>query len=321
MSNFNLIRAKNVKNNEFYTSLVDVERELSHYEQHFKDKVVFCNCNDLTWSAFWKYFHLNFTKLGLKKLVSTCYKEDKPAYKMEYSGGIDINVEIGIKTMLTCNGDFRNVECIEILKESDIVVTNPPFSLFREFVAQLIEHRKKFLIIGNKNAINCNEIFHHLKNQHFWFGFEIPSQFNTLEGTTKRLQGLCRWFTNLDIDKKCQTLKLQKRYSSENYPKYENFNAIEVSRVADIPYDYDGIMGVPITFLDKYNPDQFEILGRSGDINWAINECQFFTPPNKEKQIYYKQQNCNWRIQNSYIIKDGTIKCIYYRIFIRKIKS
>lgn len=260
-ANANLHKAKDAKNDEFYTQLTDVSKEMMHYKGHFKDKIVFCNCDDPTWSAFWKYFHLNFAELGLKKLVSTHYDREKATYKMEYTGGDDNDIEVGVKTPLEGNGDFRNQECLDLLDECDIVVTNPPFSLFREYVAVLMEHNKKFLIIGNKNAITYKEFFPLLKDDKVWIGYESPSEFDTPNGFSKKVQGLCRWFTNLDIKKRHEKLILWKQYNESEYPKYDNYDAINVDKVSEIPCNYDGVMGVPITFLDKYNPEQFGIIG------------------------------------------------------------
>ena len=296
--NSNLHSAKNAKNDEFYTQLTDVSEELRHYKKHFKGKTVFCNCDDPTWSAFWKYFHLNFEVLGLKKLISTHYDKDKPTYKMVYEGGDDNNIEVGEKTPLQGNGDFRNQECIELLNESDIVVTNPPFSLFREYVAQLMEYGKKFIIIGNKNSVTYKEFFPLLKDNKVWLGYNSPAEFNTPEGVTKKINGLSRWFTNLDIKKRHEKIVLWKTYTPEEYPKYDNYDVINVNKVAEIPIDYDGVMGVPITFLDKYNPDEFEIVGwsRHNDLNMDGG--------------YWKKGTCN----------DALIggKLVYRRILIRK---
>lgn len=269
--NDNLHKAKDAKNDEFYTRIEDVAEELRHYKKHFAGKVVFCNCDDPTWSAFWRYFHLNFSELGLKKLIATHYDRTEPTYKMEYEGGDDNDVEVGVKTPLEGNGDFRGRECLDLLDECDIVVTNPPFSLFREYVSTLIQHGKKFLIIGNKNAITYKELFPLLKENKVWIGYSSPSEFDTPNGMTKKINGLTRWFTNLDIQKRHEKLILWQRYydddgnplpdAEERYPHYDNYDAINVDRVADIPVDYKGVMGVPITFLDKYNPDEFKILG------------------------------------------------------------
>lgn len=260
-TNANLNKAKNAKNDEFYTQLTDVSKELMHYKHHFKNKIVLCNCDDPTWSAFWKYFHLNFSVLGLKKLISSHYDKNNPTYKMEYTGGDDNDIEVGVKTPLEGNGDFRNQECLDLLDEADIVVTNPPFSLFREYVAVLMKHKKKFLVIGNINAVAYKEFFPLLKNDDVWIGCSRPSEFIMPNGQTKKLKGIMRWFTNLDIQKSHEKLILRKKYTPEEYPKYDNYDAINVNKVSDIPVDYDGVMGVPITFMDKYNPDQFEIIG------------------------------------------------------------
>lgn len=262
-ANINLHKAKDAKNDEFYTQLTDVSKELMHYKQHFKDKIVLCNCDDPTWSAFWKYFHLNFAELGLKKLISTHYDREEATYKMEYTGGDDNDIEAGVKTPLEGNGDFRNEECIELLKEADIVVTNPPFSLFREYVAVLMEHKKKFLIIGNKNAITYKEFFPLLKDDEVWIGCTNVKEFLQPDGSIKKF-GNIGWFTNLDVAKRHEKLILWKQYTPEEYPKYDNYDAINVDKVSEIPVDYDGVMGVPITFLDKYNSEQFEIIGISG---------------------------------------------------------
>lgn len=259
MTNANLQRAKNVKNDEFYTRLNDVSKELKHYVEHFKDKIVYCNC-DATWSAFWRYFHLNFAELGLKKLISTHYERKEPTYKMEYTGGDDNDIEVGIKTPLEGNGDFRNQECLDILDEADIVVTNPPFSLFREYVAALREHGKKFLVIGSKNVITYKDFFPLLQNGDVWIGWNNPSEFITPDGCIKKF-GNIGWFTNLGIAKRNEKLVLHKKYTPEEYPRYDNYDAINVDKLADIPVDYDGVMGVPISIMDKYNPDQFEIVG------------------------------------------------------------
>ena len=271
--NDNLHKAKDAKNDEFYTRIEDVAEELRHYKKHFAGKVVFCNCDDPTWSAFWRYFHLNFAELGLKKLISTHYDRTEPTYKMEYEGGNDNDVEVGVKTPLEGNGDFRSKECLDLLDECDIVVTNEPFSLFREYVGTLMQHGKKFLIIGNKNAITYKEFFPLLKENKVWIGYSSPSKFDTPNGMTKKINGLTRWFTNLDIQKRHEKLILWQRYydndgnpmpdADERYPHYDNYAAINVDRVADIPVDYKGVMGVPITFMDKYNPDEFEIVGGS----------------------------------------------------------
>ena len=306
--NTNLQNANKAKNDEFYTQLVDIENELKHYKQHFKDKIIFCNCDDPFESNFFKYFAMNFNYLGLKKLICTCYstspvawtyfslldnknievfKEDsKKPYKIEISevddynndGAVDLaDVEYLLKnkkntlTVLNGDGDFRSNECIELLKQADVVVTNPPFSLFREYVAQLIEHEKKFLIIGNINAITYKEIFKLIKEDKIWGGyifnktleFGVPIDYKGEIKNGKKYGKVpsITWFTNLPTTKRAEGLILYKNYIPNEYPKYDNYNAINVNKVTDIPCDYYGYMGVPITFLDKYNPEQFEIIG------------------------------------------------------------
>ena len=269
--NANLSNAKKAKNDEFYTRLEDIEKELNEYDPVvFKDKVIFCNCDDPTSSNFWIFFHMNFNRLGLKKLITTHYNMDgSPSYAMEYSSKDpkdDIDFDKGTKIPLKGDGDFRSDECIDLLKKSDMVVTNPPFSLFREFVAQLDQYNKQFIVIGNKNAITYKEIFPLIKDNKLWLGFSQPKEFGTPNGMTKKINGLTRWFTNVDIKKRHHKLETVYRWRKRKekypdlYPKYDNYDAIEVGKVLQIPLDYDGTMGVPITFLDKYNPDQFEIL-------------------------------------------------------------
>ena len=259
-TNANLHKAKDAKNDEFYTQLTDISKELMHYKQHFKDKTVLCNCDDPTLSAFWKYFHLNFSALGLKKLISTHYDKTQPTYKMEYTGGNDNDIEVGVKTSLEGNGDFRNQECLDILDEADIVVTNPPFSLFREYVAVLMEHEKKFLIIGSLNAVKYSECFPFIMNNQMWLGNNNVHNFMQPDGTVKKF-GNINWYTNLDFAKRHEKIILWKEYNDKEYPKYETYDAIEVSKVTNIPVNYNGIMGVPISFMSKYNPEQFEIVG------------------------------------------------------------
>ena len=278
--NNNLHNAKKAKNDEFYTQLTDIEKEMRHYKAFFKGKVVYCNCDDARESNFFKYFSLNFEHLGLKKLISTGYKENGKGVVLIYEGDKNGNRKVDneeiIVNELKGNGDFRSEECIEFLKEADVVVTNPPFSLFREYVAQLMEYGKKFLIIGNMNAITYKEVFPYIKNDKLWWGvslngtkcsFVVPDSY---EGSNVFIENGVRygkvnnaiWFTNIDHVKRNTELDLYRRYSPEYYPKYDNYDAIEVSKVADIPMDYSyGVMGVPITFLDKYCPSQFEILG------------------------------------------------------------
>ena len=252
MANENLHKAKEAKNDEFYTQLNDVAEELRHYKEHFKGKVVFCNCDDPTSSAFWKYFHLNFAELGLRKLVSTHYDREKTTYKMEYTGGNDNDIKAGVKTLLEGNGDFRNKECLDLLDECDIVVTNPPFSLFREYIAVLMEHEKKFLIIGNRNALTYKEIFPLIRDDKLWLGngfrngnayFRIPENADTsgyakgvYDDTTKLVKFRnCVWFTNMDLAKRHKKLVLWKKYTPKDYPKYDNYLAWNVNKVSEIP--------------------------------------------------------------------------------------
>ncbi len=308
MANKNLSAARTAKKDEFYTQLPDIERELQHYWQHFRGKTILCNCDDPYESNFFKYFALHFNQLGLKKLICTCYngspvqgnellihfeefnsEPKKIAYKVEITevkdlngdGAIDLsdvryllqNDRNVLSTLKT--GDFRSEECIKLLKEADIVVTNPPFSLFREYMAQLMKYNKKFIIVGNQNAITYKEIFPYIKNNLLWLGYgfkgaaaHFMSPYEDTATAGDHRKGMIRvsgvmWFTNLEIPKRNEELDLVCHYSPEAYPKYDNYDAIEVSRTADIPCDYDGIMGVPITFLDKYCPKQFEIVGAS----------------------------------------------------------
>ena len=295
MSSKNLDNAKKAKQDEFYTQLTDIEKELKHYKHHFKDKVVYCNCDDPTENNFFHYFAYNFEYLGLKKLITTCYKNpndpNSKALLLEYNGDLNGDKipnpeEIGIKE-LKGDGDFRSEESLEILKQADIVVTNPPFSLFREFVAQLVEYDKKFLIIGNQNAITYKETFKLIKDNKLWLGCTNPKDFIVPEyygdkdstwiddnGVKHQKFGNISWFTNLEIKKRHEDLILYKKYIPEEYPKYDNYDAINVDKTKDIPMDYSGAMGVPITFLDKYSPEQFEIisLGIVGSIEFTCNK-------------------------------------------------
>ena len=242
--NTNLHSAKSAKNDEFYTMFSDIQRELIHYKSHFKDKIIFLNCDDPTTSEFWKYFHLNFEFFGLKKLVSTHYDSTQPTYKLEYLGGDDVNFDAGTKTDLKQNGDFRSPESIEILKESDIVVTNPPFSLFREFIALLIEHEKKFIVVGNKNAITYKEIFPLIRDNKVWLGYNAVKEFRKPDNDIQKF-GNIGWFTNLEIKKRTEPLFLFQEYDPNRNPKYDNYDAINCDRVDDIPKDYVESWGVP----------------------------------------------------------------------------
>ena len=285
--NSNLTAAKNAKKDEFYTQLSDIENELRHYKQHFRGRTVLCNCDDPRVSNFFHYFAYSFEELGLRRLITTCYKnrdadlfsqnESERAIWLEYTGDKNGNrvpdaEEIGLHE-LRGDGDFRSRECIELLRQADIVVTNPPFSLFREYVAQLVEYEKKFLIIGNQNAITYKEIFPLIKENKVWLGYGFKggaahfiSNYDDVATAGDHRVGMIRvsgvvWFTNLEHTKRHEPLILTEYYTPEAYPKYDNYDAINVDKTADIPCDYDGVMGVPITFLDKYCPEQFEIIG------------------------------------------------------------
>ena len=289
MANKNLNKAKSSKKDEFYTQLSDIERELKHYKKHFKGKVVYCNCDDPRVSNFFHYFSYNFEKLGLKKLIATCYKnnqnmdlfsqnDSERAIYLEYNGDKNGNFvpepeEIGIDH-LKGEGDFRSKESIELLKQADIVVTNPPFSLFREYVAQLIEYDKNFIIIGHQNALTYKEIFPLIKENTLWLGYGfkggaahfINTQYKDYASADDHQEGMIRvsgvtWYTNFDISKRHEDLILYKQFNSDEFPKYDNYDAININKTKDIPLDYEGYMGVPITFMNKYNPEQFEIIG------------------------------------------------------------
>lgn len=286
--------AKALKTDEFYTQLSDIEKELKHYKKHFRGKVVLCNCDDPWVSNFFHYFAHNFENLGLKKLITTCYKNNQPdmfsehnsdkAVWLQYTGDKDGDrvpspEEIGVK-YLNGDGDFRSKECIDLIREADVVVTNPPFSLFREYVVQLEKMNKKFLVIANHNAITYKEIFKLIRQNKIWLGyshpvaFRVPDHYEMREvrswrdedGNNWRSLGNACWFTNLDIQKRHEQLILYKSYDAKTYPAYDNYKAIEVSRYKDIPYDYHGVMGVPLTFLEHHNPEQFEIVGSDYEV-------------------------------------------------------
>lgn len=283
--NKNLHKASKEKKDEFYTQLVDVEKELRHYKDQFRGKVVFCNCDDPRESNFVKYFSTNFEHLGLKKLIATHYKDaslftNEAPYKLEYTGDKNGNRMPDSDEFITemiGTGDFRSEECIELLKEADIVVTNPPFSLFREYIAQLMEYDKKFLVLGNQNAITYKETFKLIKENKLWLGcdnggtkwFQVPENYDIQTESRIKIEngvkyfsmGSIVWFTNLDTTKRHEELILYKKYIPEEYPKYDYKDIIEVSKVVEIPFDYGGTIAVPKTFIDKYNPEQFELLG------------------------------------------------------------
>jgi len=338
--NQNLHKANQAKKDEFYTQLIDIEKELKHYKEQFHGKIVYCNCDDPFESNFFKYFAANFKELKLKKLIATSYTkspiaggqlsllevkglkpEGKQPFKIEISevpdanddGAIDLtDVKLLLKnnanvcSPLKGTGDFRSDECMELLKRTDIVVTNPPFSLFREYLAQLIESKKKFLILGDQNAITYKETFKLIKEDKMWLGydnngtkwFQVPDDYDIPTESRKKIEngikyfsfGRIMWFTNLDTTKRHQDLDLYKKYTPEEYPNYDNYEAINIDKVSDIPMDYKGVMGVPITFLDKYNPEQFEIIGQthSGDISYEV-EVLRKDPEHRHRGIVHGQ--------------------------------
>lgn len=352
--NKDLNQAKAQKNDEFYTQLSDIENELRHYKEHFRGKTIFCNCDDPYESNFFKYFAMYFNSLGIKKLIATCYrgspisytelplfpeltpevKEIRPPYKAVITEVADYNNDGAVNladvewllqnkkntcTLLKGDGDFRSEECIELLKEADIVVTNPPFSLFREFVAQLMKYDKKFIIIGSQNAIHYKEIFPLIQQNKLWLGygfnggnayFSIPKGKlrDFAQGVYDSENGLvkfrnCEWFTNLDVKKRHEEMVLIRKYTLEDYPKYFNYDAIDVSRIVDIPEDYFGNMGVPDTFLEQYNPDQFEIIGiGSGELAASIGV----------------KKNHRGRTDIAFYDKNNEAKCPYSRVIIRR---
>lgn len=341
--------AKTDKKDEFYTQLSDIEKELKHYKNHFKDKVVLCNCDDPRVSNFFHFFSYNFEKFGLKKLIATCYKSQdsdlfsqnnsERAIYLEYTGDKNGNnvpdvSEIGIKH-LQGDGDFRSKECIELLKQADIVVTNPPFSLFREYVAQLVEHKKKFVIIGNLNALTYRDIFKLVKENKLWFGhsihsgdreFRVPADYPLNAASSRideegnkyiRVKGV-RWYTNLDFNERHEDLILYKKYNEEEYPKYENFDAINVDVTKEIPMDYPGVMGVPITYIDKYNPDQFEIIGLGISNSGIEIGVQPYKPEHKK---YRKEVQKRGAVDGDlYMMKNGIVEVPYARILIKNKK-
>lgn len=348
-TNLNLRKASTAKKDEFYTQLSDIERELKHYKKHFKDKVVLCNCDDPRVSNFFHFFSYNFEKFGLKKLIATCYKSQdsdlfsqnnsERAIYLEYTGDKSGNnvpdaEEIGIKH-LQGDGDFRSKECIELLKQADIVVTNPPFSLFREYVAQLVEYDKKFVIIGNLNALTYRDIFKLVKENKLWFGhsihsgdreFRVPQDYPLNAAGSRvdeegnkyiRVKGV-RWYTNLDFNERHEDLILYKTYNEEEYPKYENFDAINVDVTKDIPVDYAGAMGVPITFIDKYNPDQFEIIGLGISNSGIEIGVEPYKPEHKK---YRKEIQKRGAVDGDlYMMKNGIVEVPYARILIKNKK-
>lgn len=364
--NADLRKANKAKNDEFYTQLPDIELEMRHYSEQFRGKIILCNCDDPYESNFFKYFAMNFNYLGLKKLIATCYgnspivytqltlfgeeevlssiKEEKKAYKIEISevpdlngdGAVDLaDVELLLKsnqntlTLLTGNGDFHSEECINLLKECDIVVTNPPFSLFREYLSQLVDYQKDFIIIGNTNALTYREVFKLFKEDKIRTGytnfnvgmyFAVPDSFekyHKIENGQKmvRVATSC-WFTSLPVAKHKEPITLYRQYSPAEYPIYENYDAINVDKYTEIPYDFDGVMGVPITFLDKYNPEQFEIIGLGISNSGLEIGVQPYKPEHKQ---YRKEVQKRGAVDGDlYMMIDGVVTVPYARILIKK---
>ncbi len=385
MANSNLTKAKRAKNDEFYTQYNDIEKEIYAYIDYnpdvFRGKTILLPCDDPEWSNFTKFFAQNFERFGIKKLISTSYAVDSKIYKDGYqvtmfeesspqydssktrtrgkiftltrdiSGDGKIDVDDLEWDYLAGDGDFNSPEVEALRDEADFIITNPPFSLFRDFLAWIVEAEKQFVIIGNMNAITYKEVFPLIKENKMWLGatgngsdmvFAVPPGTKVDEkdkqkaarlgyvGDYTRLGNSC-WFTTIDHGRRHEPIQLMsmadnqrfnnKLKSNDNsYQQFDNYDAIEVPYTDAIPNDFDGVMGVPISFLDKYCPDQFTILWRGGDIEWATSECDFFNPPKPEKAKEYKKQDKTWRIQNPYILKNGKVKTVYQRIFIRHIK-
>lgn len=353
----NLKLAKANKNDEFYTLLEDIEKEILHHEDYvkqFNGKIIYCNCDNPEWSNFFFFFKSHFHEFGLKKLISTYLDDGDISYKTEFDG---INI---VRTKLSGNGDFRSDECIKILKNADIVCTNPPFSLFRQFVSLLTKYNKKFIIIGAKSAIAYRDFFQLLKEEKCFIGYNYGNgtmRFSLKIDNNKPVETETKpvasyWFTNFSINKTHKSLNLTKNYkdNERDYPKYDNYDAIECGKLKNIPRDYfpcwfscrnkencnfaktngkisnkdchmscNGVIGVPITYLSKHCPEQFIILGKDEQIEYAENECTFFKKPSTEKQNEYKKLLKEYRIQNAYILdENGIPKPFYHRIFIRR---
>ena len=380
MANSNLSKAKSAKNDEFYTQYHDIEKEIMAYLDYdpntFKNKTILLPCDDPEWSNFTKFFAQNFERFGLKKLISTSYAPDSKLYKNNYqptlfetespkfdekktikngkiftldhdkSGDGKIDVNDLEWTYLKGDGDFKSEEIKKLRDEADIIITNPPFSLFRDFLAWIVEANKKFVIVGSKNAITYKEVFPLIKANKMWVGttsfskdmlFISPEKVDPTtkpSSATRIVDGIVYlrspsvWYSNLDHGRRHQSLPLMsmqdnikfskhKEIKGKEYQKYDNYNAIDVPFTDAIPTDYDGVMGVPISFLDKYCPEQFEIIWRGGDIEWAEKECNFFTPPSQDKATEYKKQDVTWRIQNPYLLTDGKVRTVYQRILIK----
>ncbi len=341
--NTDLINAQKAKKDEFYTQLEDINAEMVHYEDQFKNKVIFMNCDDPTWSNFWRYFHIEFERLGLKKIIATHYEPGYTStYKIEYEGGDDENFESGVITPLTQNGDFRSPECLKILDSCDIVCTNPPFSLFREYIALLMQHKKKFIIIGNINATSYKEVFPLIKENKVWLGasihsgdrkFYVPDDYPLnasgcgIDETGRkyiRVKGI-RWFTNLDYPARHESLETPYLYAKKDdlypelYPKYDNYDAINIDKTSEIPMDYMGAMGVPLTFMDRFNPEQFEILGLAHGL---LSHDLGIKPIGKEWcDLYFSQGNKGHYSPSMcelVSVIDGKAVSYYHRLVIKR---
>lgn len=328
-SNKSLQRAKDTKNDEFYTRYDDIQTELNFYKDQLKNKVIYCNCDDPAESAFTDFFKLNFDYLGIKKLICTRYQKSnlflfsdpvrKSGYRLEITAKNKADKK-PVKIDLKGDGDFRSPECIEFLNEADIVITNPPFSLLREYVAQLIQYNKKFLIIGNDNSRTYKEIFKLIRGNKIWCGYTRVKEFGQPDGTFKKF-GNVGWYTNLNVKKRHEKLILYKTYkgNKKDYPKYDNYGAIEVSRIKDIPMDYDGVMGVPISFLDNHNPKQFEILGMCENYDLYKLKTRVYTA--KEcRNTYFKLFNKKgvYDLNAAGVINS---RKVYQRLLIKKINN
>ena len=367
--NKNLHNASKAKKDEFYTQLVDIEKELKHYKSQFRGKIVYCNCDDPFESNFFKYFAANFNAFGLKKLITTSFVKSpivggqlplfemkglkpkgKEPFKIEINKVSDSNADgsvgladvewllkhdANVATPLRGTGDFRSEECIGLLKEADIVVTNPPFSLFREYIAQLAEYKKKFLVIGNVNSITYRECFKLIKQNKMWLGasihsgdreFRVPDDYPLDAASSRvdsdgykyiRVKGV-RWFTNMDYEERHENLVLYKKYIPEEYPKYENYDAINVNKTSEIPENYAGAIGVPITFLDKYNPEQFQIIG----LGISNSGIEIGVKPYKEKHKKFRKevQKRGAVDGDLYMMTDGIVDVPYARVLIKNKK-
>ena len=381
-NNTNLGAAKAAKNDEFYTQYADIQKEINAYLEYnpdtFRNKTVLLPCDDPEWSNFTRFFAQNFERLGLKRLISTSYAVESKKYKnyqptlfetespmfdidktrikgkiFELTHDTNQNGRIDIDDLewhyLEGDGDFRSKEVCKLRDEADIIVTNPPFSLFREFLTWIVEARKEFLILGNFNAIHYKEVFPLIRDNKIWTGnkkfgggmdmimpkgtfdpSKVKKYYTDDRGNIiQNIMGVI-WFTNLDHGRRHEPLQLMtmkdnlrfsphKDVKEKGYPHYENYDAIDIPFTDAIPSDYEGEMGVPTTFIDKYCPEQFEIIWRGGDIEWCESKCDFFTPPSNEKALDYKKQDRTWRIQNPYLVNsEGHVQTVYQRIFIRK---